>query len=155
MRRAFDAPPALVFDAHTVPALLRRWYGPPGWEMVVCDIDLRPGSPGAALLPELGPEPEDLVLQRFHGLGPMGGTDLGAVLRNLGVQTVIGTGVSVNVAITNFAMDAVNAGFDFVLPRDAVAGVPQDYADAVIDNTLSLVATITRTDDVVAAWTST
>ena len=44
MRRAFDAPPALVFDAHTVPALLRRWYGPPGWEMTVCDIDLKPGG---------------------------------------------------------------------------------------------------------------
>ena len=116
------------------------------------NIDLAPGTPGAALLPELGPEPEDLVLSRLHGLGPMGGTDLDAVLRNLGVRTVIGTGVSVNVAITNFAMDAVNAGYDFVLPRDAVAGVPQEYADAVIDNTLSLVATITTTDDVVAAW---
>jgi uncharacterized protein YndB with AHSA1/START domain len=44
MRRAFEAPPALVFDAHTVPALLRRWYGPPGWEMVICDIDLQPGG---------------------------------------------------------------------------------------------------------------
>jgi nicotinamidase-related amidase len=50
------------------------------------------------------------------------------------------------VAITNFVMDAVNASYRFVLPRDAVAGVPREYADAVIDNTLRLLATVTTTD---------
>jgi len=39
-----------------------------------------------------------------------------------------------------------------VLPRDAVCGIPTDYADAVIDNTLALLATITTTDDLLAAW---
>jgi hypothetical protein len=39
-----------------------------------------------------------------------------------------------------------------VMPRDAIAGVPADYAAAVVDNTLSLVATITTTDDLLAAW---
>ncbi len=115
-------------------------------------IRIEPGSPEAALLPALGPEPGDLVLQRYHGLGPMGGTDLDAVLRNLGVTTIVGVGVSVNVAITNFAMDAVNAGYQFVLPRDAVAGVPRAYADAVIDNTLSLLATVTSAGSVVEVW---
>jgi len=115
-------------------------------------IDISPGSAGAELLPELGPEPSDLVLTRYHGVGPMGGTDLSAVLRNLGVDVIVGVGISVNVAITNFVMDAVNGGFTFVLPRDAVAGVPRDYADAVIDNTLSLLATVAMTDDVLAVW---
>jgi nicotinamidase-related amidase len=82
----------------------------------------------------------------------MGGTDLDAVLRNLGVRTVIGVGVSLNVAIPNFVMDAVNAGYQFVLPRDAVAGVPADYGDAIIEHTLSLLAAVVRTDDLVAAW---
>jgi nicotinamidase-related amidase len=62
------------------------------------------------------------------------------------------TGVSVNVAVTNLVMDAVNRGYQVVLPRDAVAGVPADYADAVIDNTLSLLATVTTVDALVAAW---
>jgi uncharacterized protein YndB with AHSA1/START domain len=44
MTRDFAAPPELVFDAHTVPALIKRWYGPPGWELLVCEIDLRPGG---------------------------------------------------------------------------------------------------------------
>ncbi len=115
-------------------------------------MNLSPESPGASLLPELGPEPADMVLTRWHGVGPMGGTDLDAILRNLGVRTVVATGVSVNIAITNLVMDAVNAGYQVVLPRDAVAGIPADYASAVIDNTLSLLATVTTTDALVDAW---
>src|ERR1700730_1382345 len=111
------------------------------------DIDIVPGTPGAALLPELGPEPSDLVLSRCHGVGPMGGTDLDAVLRKLGDYTVIVVGNSLNIAITNVAMDAVNAAYRVIVPRDAVAGIPTDYGAAVIANTLSLLATITTTDD--------
>ncbi|OWY59039.1 isochorismatase, partial [cyanobacterium TDX16] len=91
-----------------------------------------PGSPAAQVVPELGPEPSDLVLTRLHGVGPMGGTDLDPILRNLGVTTIVGVGVSVNVGMQDFVFDAVNAGYQFVLPRDAVAGVPKEYAEAVI-----------------------
>ena len=105
------------------------------------------------MVPELGPEPDDVVLTRTHGLSPMAGTDLDPVLRNLGITTVVVTGVSVNVAITNLVMDAVNQGYDVVLPRDAVCGLPADYADAVIDNTLALLAAITTTDDLISIWT--
>jgi biuret amidohydrolase len=116
------------------------------------DVDLTPGSEGASVLPEIGFAPTDLVLARTHGLGPMGGTDLDSVLRNLGIRTIVGVGVSVNVAITNFVMDAVNRNYQFVLPRDAVSGFPRDYADAVIDNTLALLTTVTTADDVIDAW---
>ena len=117
-------------------------------------IRIEPGSREAELIPELGLDPDDIVLSRYHGLGPMGGTDLDAVLRNLGVTTIIGVGVSVNVAITNFAMDAVNAGYQFVLPRDAVAGFPAAYADAVIENTLRLISTVVETSELLEAWRS-
>ena len=115
-------------------------------------VDLTPGSEGATLLPEFGPEPTDLMLYRWHGVGPMGGTDLDAVLRNLGVGTIVTVGVSLNIAIPNLVMDAVNAGYRVVLPRDAVAGVPTDYGQAVIDNSLALLATVTTTDDLIEEW---
>ncbi|HYB82350.1 MAG TPA: cysteine hydrolase [Mycobacterium sp.] len=115
-------------------------------------VDIAPGSPGAALLPELGPEATDLVLSRWHGVGPMGGTDLDAVLRNLGVSTMVVVGVSLNIAIPNVVMDAVNAAYRVVVPRDAVAGIPSEYGTAVIANTLSLLATITTTDELLRVW---
>ncbi|MET0197744.1 MAG: cysteine hydrolase [Rhodococcus fascians] len=116
------------------------------------EIGITPGTPGAELLPELGPAPTDLVLRRWHGIGPMGGTDLDAVLRNLGVTTIVAVGVSVNLAITNLCMDAVNKAYRVVLPRDAVAGFPTDYANTIIDNMLSLLATITTTDKLLEVW---
>lgn len=114
--------------------------------------DLSPGTAGASVLPEFGPDPRDLVLTRTHGVGPMTGTDLDPVLRNLGIKTIVGVGVSVNVAIPNFVMDAVNRSYQFVLPRDAVCGYPRQYAESVIDNTLSLLATVTTSQAVVATW---
>jgi uncharacterized protein YndB with AHSA1/START domain len=42
--RTFDAPRALVFRAWTEPEHLRRWFGPRGWTLTVCTIDLRPGG---------------------------------------------------------------------------------------------------------------
>jgi uncharacterized protein YndB with AHSA1/START domain len=45
MVRSFNAPRTLVFEALTTPALIRRWLlGPPGWEMEVCEVDLKVGG---------------------------------------------------------------------------------------------------------------
>lgn len=42
--RVFDAPPALVFKAWTDPEHVKRWWGPRGFTMPTCKIDLRPGG---------------------------------------------------------------------------------------------------------------
>ncbi len=44
MTRVFNAPRRLVFDAWTKPELFVRWFGPRGWTVPVCEIDLRPGG---------------------------------------------------------------------------------------------------------------
>jgi uncharacterized protein YndB with AHSA1/START domain len=42
--REFAAPRELVFDCWTIPALIRRWLGPPDWEMIHCEFDARVGG---------------------------------------------------------------------------------------------------------------
>jgi uncharacterized protein YndB with AHSA1/START domain len=42
--RSFHAPRTLVWQAHTVPELARRWLGYPGWSMPVCEMDVRLGG---------------------------------------------------------------------------------------------------------------
>jgi nicotinamidase-related amidase len=113
---------------------------------------LHPGSQAAALVPEIRVTDSDFVLARLHGLSPFSGTELDFVLRNLGARTIVGVGVSVNVAIQNLAFDAVNAGYQVVIPRDAVAGFPPEYAQAVFAHTLGAVATLVDTKQVLAAW---
>jgi uncharacterized protein YndB with AHSA1/START domain len=45
MTRVFDAPAEVVFDAWTSPDHVPQWMvGTGGWDMVVCEVDLRPGG---------------------------------------------------------------------------------------------------------------
>lgn len=100
----------------------------------------------------VGPDERDLVMGRLHGVSPMTSTSLDPVLRNLGVTTIVATGVSVNVAIMGLAFEAVNLGYQVVVPRDAVAGVDDAYVDAVFKRTLSLLVTITTADALLRTW---
>jgi uncharacterized protein YndB with AHSA1/START domain len=44
MTRVFDAPRALVWEVWTKPEHLKQWFGPAGFTMPFCEIDLRPGG---------------------------------------------------------------------------------------------------------------
>ncbi|MCW7943885.1 isochorismatase [Streptomyces hygroscopicus] len=108
------------------------------------------GTAAVRVAPPVEVAEEDLVVRRLHGLSPLAGTEVDALLRNLGCRTLIVTGVSANVAIPNAVFDAVNRGYTAVVPADAIAGVPSDYTPAMIRNTLALVATVAATDEVLA-----
>jgi biuret amidohydrolase len=110
------------------------------------------GSPPQAVVAPLAPVDSDYVMVRYHGLTPFHGTELDAILRNLGIRTVIATGVSVNIGVTGLTLEAVNAGYQVVLPRDAVTGTPDTHVASMLEHTLGLLATVTTTDAVVAAW---
>ena len=115
-------------------------------------INLEPGSQAADVVPEIGVDERDIVLGRYHGLGPMGGTDLDMVCRNIGATTIVGVGVSVNVGMISFGLDAVNHGYQFVLPRDAVAGVPVDYADAMLQHSFPVFSTVVDARQLLDVW---
>ncbi len=118
------------------------------------DRPLVPGSPQHAIVAPLAPVESDWIVTRHHGLSPFHGTELDMILRNLGVRTVVATGVSVNVGVTALVLDAVNAGYQVVLPRDAVAGTPDEHVASMFEHTLKLLATLVTVDDVVAAWSA-
>ena len=110
------------------------------------------GTDGAKLVAELGPDDRDVVVSRIHGLTPFTQTSLDQILRNMSIRTLVVTGVSVNLGIFGTVMSAVDLGYNVVIVRDGVCGVPREYAEAVLENSLSLLATIATADDVIAAW---
>jgi nicotinamidase-related amidase len=107
------------------------------------------GTPGVELVEGLE-EPGDLIVPRLTGMTPFTSTALDQILRNLGIKTVIATGVSVNLGVYGMILSAVDLGYQVVLVRDAVAGLPADLAQAVIDESLSLVATVVTSADLLA-----
>jgi nicotinamidase-related amidase len=109
------------------------------------------GTGAIEVLPELL-DPRDLESRRYHGFSPFTGTSLDQTLRALGVRTVVATGLSLNLAIPGLCLEAVDLGYRVVVVTDAVAGVPLDYGDAVLANTIGLLAARVTADDLVAAW---
>ncbi len=110
------------------------------------------GSPEAALVPELGPAASDLESSRMHGMAPFIGTNLDATLRAEGVRTVVATGVSLNVGIFGLVVEAVNYGYRVVVATDCVTGVPVDYGEAVMKNSLALLATLRTSQEILDHW---
>lgn len=113
--------------------------------------DWAPGSQATQVLPELLAS-TDLVLPRHHGLFPTAGSELLPLLDNFGVRTVVLTGVSLNLALPHTAGDITQAGFNLVVPRDAVGGTPAEYGEQVLANTIALLGRITTVDALVAEW---
>ena len=64
LTRTFGAPRRLVFDAFTKPLLLKRWFGPRGWSLVVCEVDLRVGSGFRFVL--RGPDGRDMGMSGVY-----------------------------------------------------------------------------------------
>ena len=112
------------------------------------------GTESVDLVPELGPDPTDLVAARRHGLTPFPGTSLDQTLRNLGVRTIVATGVSLNIGVLGLVIVAVDLGYRCVVVTDAVAGVPGEYADAVLQHTLAPLATLRTAEEVAAVWSA-
>ena len=110
-----------------------------------------PGTAATQVIDELL-APGDLVLPRHHGLFPTLDSELLPVLRGLGVQTVVLAGVSLNLALPHTAGHATQAGFELVVPRDAVGGTPTGYAEQVLNNTIAVLGRLTTVDDLIAEW---
>lgn len=104
--REFDAPRQLVWDTMSKPELLKRWlFGPPGWEMTVCEEDARVGGTfrwgwsgpdGAEMLMtgsyhEVAPPERCVRTERFEfGCVPGGGEQLATmVLTEQGEKTLM------------------------------------------------------------------
>ncbi|WP_328808972.1 cysteine hydrolase family protein [Nonomuraea montanisoli] len=109
------------------------------------------GTPAVEVLPELR-DPGDLENRRYHGFSPFTGTSLDMTLRSLGVSSVVAVGVSLNLGIPGLALEAVNLGYRVTVVTDAVAGIPEEYARAVLRHTVSLLATRVTTSRLVERW---
>jgi nicotinamidase-related amidase len=132
--------------SHVGTARIWRALGP-------ATADWRPGASATQVIPELLAR-TDLVLPRHHGLFPTLGSELLSVLGNLGVRTVVLAGVSLNLALPHTAGHTTQAGFNLVIPRDAVGGTPAAYAEQVLTNTMAFLGRITMVDDLIAEWSA-
>lgn len=109
------------------------------------------GGHGPVVAP-IAPQPEDVVFRREQGVTGFFATGLDQYLRNSGVRTLVVTGVSLNLAVLGTTIEAASRGYTTIVPTDATAGVPADYVDAVLRNTIRHIAYTTTTAVLLDRW---
>jgi uncharacterized protein YndB with AHSA1/START domain len=69
LTRVFDAPRQLVMDAFSKPELLKRWFGPRGFELTTCEVDYRVGGGWRFIL--RSPDGKDMGMRgKYVEIGP-------------------------------------------------------------------------------------
>ncbi|GAA1560189.1 cysteine hydrolase [Kribbella lupini] len=84
------------------------------------------GERGVEILPELTPRPGEPVIKK-HRYNSFYATDLEIILRGLGVETVVLTGMTTECCVLGTARGALERGFRSVVVADACASC--DYPD--------------------------
>ncbi|MDO4987873.1 MAG: isochorismatase family cysteine hydrolase [Synergistes sp.] len=90
------------------------------------------GTPGANVTSELHADTaRDFILPKRHYSGFFG-TDLNLLLKDLGVDTCIITGVHTHICCVHTAADAYQYGYDVVLPDDTTTAFTEnDYINGM------------------------
>lgn len=85
------------------------------------------GTKGAEIIPELGPEKGDYIVEKRRYSGFFH-TDLDLLLRELGVKTVILSGLHAHMCVRHTAADAYMLGYEVVAASDCMDSfTKEDY----------------------------
>jgi nicotinamidase-related amidase len=109
-------------------------------------------SIGAANVPGLEPEAGEWIMWRSHAMTGFHDTSLDSLCRNMGIRTIVVTGVSLNCGVIGVTIEAINRAYRVIVPTDCVAGFPAEYGDMVLKHSLSGLSFLTTAKELAAAW---
>jgi len=109
------------------------------------------GTWGAEVVDELKPLEQDYCIKkrRFSGFYQ---TDLDLVLRELGIKTVIVTGVVTNICVRSTCHDAFFLGYQVVVPTDCVRATGPREQESTLWDIETHFGAVTTSKDVIAKF---
>ncbi len=109
------------------------------------------GTCGAEVIPELKANPEkDFIVPKRHYSGFFG-TDLNILLKDLGVNTCIITGLHAHMCCRHTAADAYQYGYDVVVPMETTDSfTEEDYNNGLAYFKATYGADVCKLDDLIA-----
>ena len=107
-----------------------------------------PGDRGFEILTQVAPESRDLVFDKntssaFHS------TPVDLVLRNMGIDTIVLTGMAADMCVLTTALDAADRGFHVIIASDACATFDQGSAEATQVLFRRVFGKVMETEDIV------
>lgn len=110
------------------------------------------GAQGAEVIPQLKPEKGDYIIEKRSYSGFFE-TGLDSLLRSLEVDTLVLTGLHVNMCVRHTAAGAFFRGYKTVVPKDGTeAFTEEDYQEGIeyLQNTYD--TEITETKKIIRRW---
>jgi len=111
------------------------------------------GEPGADIIPELGPRPDEAVIDK-PGKGAFCRTDFETILQNWGLKHLVFAGVTTEVCVQTTMREANDRGFDCLLATDATESYFPAFKAATIEMITAqggIVGWATATDTILKA----
>ena len=102
------------------------------------------------IVPEAGMLPGDTLVTKRH-YGAFAHTELEALLKAHGVETVVICGVSTSVGVESTARQGTGLGFAFVVVEDACGAMAVEEHEYAVKTIFPRLAKVRSTDEVIAA----
>ncbi|HEU4547123.1 MAG TPA: isochorismatase family cysteine hydrolase [Microlunatus sp.] len=102
------------------------------------------GSWGAEIVDDLKPSADEIVLDRTR-MSVFNGTEIDALLRNLGVHSLIVVGAWTNMAVEHTVRDAADHGYEVTIVSDATSTLSEDWQRGALEYALTNIAGIVAT----------
>ena len=104
------------------------------------------GTQGSQIIPELKPEKNDIVIEKKWYSGFVN-TKLPEMLKKMGVDTLILTGVSTDICVQNNVASAYFSGYRTIVPRDCTASIDEESYELSIKYMKNIFGTEITTSD--------
>lgn len=136
-------------------ALVRVAFSAGGADALKPVLDSNPPAPArpanwAELVPEVGPEPADILITKRQW-GAFHGTELDLQLRRRGVGSIVLGGISTNIGVESTARAAFELGYQQIFAEDAMAATAADLHDFPLKTIFPRMGRVRQTADILAA----
>jgi gluconolactonase len=108
------------------------------------------GTWGAAIHPAVAPQAGEAVVTK-RAVSAFAASDLSALLRTAGINTLLLTGVATNFVVEGTAREAADRGYNVMIVQDCCTSMSQEAHEVALKTALPFLVTITTSDEVMAA----
>lgn len=107
------------------------------------------GTWGAAPVEGLEPKEGDFVIEKSR-MSAFNGTQLDVLLRGLGIETIIVTGVWTNMAVEHTCRDGADHGYRVVIATDGTSTISEEWQNAALDYAMNNIATKMTSTEIIS-----
>lgn len=106
------------------------------------------GTWGAAAVEGVEPQEGDFVIEKSR-MSAFNGTPLDTLLRGLGIETLIVTGVWTNMAVEHTCRDGADHGYNVIIATDGTSTINDEWQEAALNYAMNNIATQLTTSEII------